>query len=69
MKILKHGKKFNKEKIVTCDLCGCKFEYDDNDIILDKSYTTINFSMFPPTRKTYIKCPECNADILLGITN
>ena len=69
MKILKHGKKINKEKIVTCGLCGCKFEYDDDDIISDKSYTAINFSMFPPTRKTYIKCPECNANILLGITN
>lgn len=66
MKILKHGKKFNKEKIVTCDLCGCKFEYDNNDTETEKSFC---FMTYPPTYKTYVKCPECNADILLGITN
>ena len=51
MKILKHGKKFNKEKIVTCDLCGCKFEYDNNDTETEKSFC---FMTYPPTYKTYV---------------
>lgn len=62
MKILKHGKKFNKEKIVTCALCGCEFQYDDDDI-----NTSVALTVFPPIfeKSNYIKCPECNADILL----
>lgn len=63
MKILKHGKKFNKEKIVTCDLCGCKFEYDNNDTETEKSFC---FTSFPPQYKTYVKCPECDKEICLG---
>lgn len=64
MKILKHGNKYKekKMKIVTCYLCGCEFQYDDDDI-----NTSVALTVFPPIfeKSNNIKCPECNADILL----
>lgn len=62
MKILKHGNKFARNKIITC-MCGCKFEYDEDDIMKDKE---LCFATFPPTLKTYVKCPECDAEIILS---
>ena len=62
MKILKHGKKFNKNKIQTCGLCGCEFEYDESDVIVNRDFClTVN----PPLYKTYIICPECSSEIFL----
>lgn len=44
-------------------LCGCEFEYDNNDTEMDKAFC---FTTFPPTYKTYVKCPECGAKIFLS---
>lgn len=63
MKILKHGNRFARNKIITCSVCDCKFEYDEDDIIKDKG---LCFETFPPTLKTYVKCPECGSEIFLS---
>lgn len=63
MKIIKHGNKRTMNRRIICDLCGCEFEYSDNDVVIDKSFC---FTTFPPTYKTYIKCPECDKAICLG---
>ena len=60
MKVIKHGK--NYVRYAVCD-CGCEFEYDSNDTEIDKTFC---FTTFPPTYKTYVKCPECGAKIFLS---
>ena len=63
LRIIKHGNKYSKNKIAICPLCGCEFEYDSNDTEIDKTFC---FTSFPPTYKTYVKCPECGAKIFLS---
>lgn len=63
LKIIKHGNKYSKNKIAICPLCGCEFEYDNNDAKIEKAFY---FTLFPLQYKTYIKCPECNKEIYLG---
>lgn len=63
MRIIKHGNKYSKNKIAICPLCGCEFEYDNNDTEIEKSFC---FMTYPPTYKTYVKCPECDKEICLG---
>lgn len=65
VKIIKHGNKFDKTKTKTktCGLCGCEFEYDESDVIVNRNLClTVN----PPLYKTYIICPECSSAIFLG---
>ena len=64
MRILKHGKKFDKNRIVTCEKCMCKFEYDKNDTVIEKGYL---FTTNTLICRTYIKCPECNTKMLVGV--
>lgn len=63
LRIIKHGSKYSENKIAICPLCGCEFEYDNNDTEIEKTFC---FTSFPPTYKTYIKCPECGAKIFLS---
>lgn len=63
MKIIKHGNKYSKNKIAICPLCGCTFKYNSKDAEMAK---TLCFTTFPPTYKTYIKCPECDKAIYLN---
>ena len=65
MKIIKHGSKYSKNKIAICPLCGCEFEYDNNDIGIDKSFCSMTFPLFS-TYKNYVKCPECDKEICLS---
>ena len=51
IKILKHGTK----KVVTCNNCGCVFEYEKEDT------TTIQLKY--NEYKQYIKCPDCRCEI------
>lgn len=55
MKIIKHGSKYSENKIAICPLCGCEFEYDNNDTGMDKAFC---FTTFPPTYKTYVKLKQ-----------
>jgi DNA-directed RNA polymerase subunit RPC12/RpoP len=66
LKIIKHGNKYSKNKIAICPLCGCEFEYDNNDAKIEKAFY---FTLFPLQYKAYIKCPECNKKICLGTKN
>lgn len=63
MEILKHGKKFDKNRIVTCEKCKCKFEYDNSDSIIEKGFT---FTTNIPVWGTYIRCPECKMKMLVN---
>ena len=64
MKILKHGKEFDKNRIVTCEKCKCKFEYDDSDVLVEKGFTfTTNIAL----SGNYVKCPECHTKMLVEI--
>ena len=51
IKILKHGTK----KVVTCNNCGCVFEYEKEDT------TTIQLKY--NEYKQYINCPDCRWEI------
>ena len=64
MKILKHGKKFDKNRIATCEECKCKFEYDNSDVVIEKGFS---FTTNIPMSSIYIKCPECNMKMLVEI--
>lgn len=45
MKILTYG----KTHVMTCDNCGCKFEYEREDTFVDDGYY-------------YVSCPNCKCD-------
>lgn len=64
MKILKHGKKFNENSIVTCEKCECEFEYNVSDFLVEKGFDFMTNSL---AYQTYVKCPECNTKRLVGI--
>ena len=55
MKILKHGK---VNRVITC-LCGCEFQYDQNDIQYDIHFSTA------ANGTAYVICPDCGARIFL----
>lgn len=57
MKVLKHGKYYNENKEIDC-ICGCKYQYEENDIITDgRTALTTN----PLQYRRYVICPECRA--------
>lgn len=64
MKVLEHGKFYQEDKIIKC-ICGCKFEYEQNDIMTD---TSLAYTTCPQQCRRYIKCPECGAVTELGTT-
>ena len=51
MQILEHG---NKAPIITCS-CGCKFIYENSDIVTTKISTVRNGG----TETKTVTCPEC----------
>ena len=53
MKIIKSG---NLNRIVTCESCGCVYEFDKNDIQIGYGglYTGVNYNPYK-----YVVCPEC----------
>lgn len=57
IKILKHGK---KNFITTCPGCGCKFEYEPEDLEIDRS---ICLTSYPVQYNRVVKCPECGRKI------
>lgn len=60
MKVLKKGK-YQKENIITCEKCGCEFQYYDTEIIVDMTTPDEEgfFGGFGVHK--YLKCPTCNA--------
>ena len=64
MKVLEHGNFYQENKIVDC-ICGCKFEYEEDDIYNDCS---IELCTFPSKIRKYVQCPECGARTDIGQT-
>lgn len=64
MKVLEHGDFYNENRIIKC-ICGCKFEYEKEDIMTD---TSLAYITCPERYKRYVRCPECDAKTELGIT-
>lgn len=52
---------------ITCDNCGCVFEYDVNDVVNDWQMKEGAFlGMLPLARKcTTINCPVCKHKIII----
>lgn len=61
MKVLKHGIYYNDNRKIKCS-CGCEFEYEEHDILTDR---TLQYPTFPPQYRRYIVCPECHTTIIL----
>ena len=61
IEIIKRGTKH----IAICHECGCKFSYEDEDVINenDNEYTYIC-----DMTKAYINCPQCNAKVIIKQT-
>ena len=57
MKVLKHGNYYRENKIIEC-ICGCKFEYDNEDI---KTDLNLIYTTNPPQYQQFVLCPECNS--------
>lgn len=57
IKILKHGK---KNFITVCPECGCKFEYETEDLEIDHS---ICLTSYPVRYNRVVACPECGKKI------
>ena len=59
IKIIKEGTK----KVHTCEICGCCFSYDLDDIITEAKPVSpgVKGLLF----KKYLKCPQCKTEIIL----
>ena len=64
MKVLEHGNFYQENRIIEC-ICGCKFEYEQEDIRTD---TSLAYTTCPEQYNRYVNCPECDARIELGTT-
>ena len=58
MEIIKHGKNFkeveDKHGRITCQECGCVFEYGNDDISVTHTYF-----LDTPKIEEMVMCPEC----------
>ena len=55
---------FTYNRIIKC-ICGCKFEYEQRDIMTD---TSLAYTTCPEQYKRYVRCPECDAKTELRTT-
>lgn len=60
VKVLKKGK-YQKENIITCEKCGCEFQYHDTEIIVDMTTPDEESFLGGFGVHKYLKCPTCNA--------
>jgi hypothetical protein len=61
IKIIKEGTR----TITTCNECGCKFSYEEEDIkTFAKPYSNSNDMAVG----SFITCPQCSNDIILNQT-
>lgn len=52
IEIIKHGTKHT----AICFECGCKFSYEDEDVLND----TLDYK----TVRTYVNCPQCDKKVM-----
>lgn len=60
VKVLKKGK-YPEENIITCEKCGCEFQYYDTEIIVDMTTPDEESFLGGFGVHKYLKCPTCNA--------
>ena len=64
MKIIKHGKQYEQENnIAECE-CGCKFQYDENEILYTRNRNDYDGAFDYKVAYTFVKCPECNREFV-----
>lgn len=63
IKIIKQGKITRFKK--TCQDCGCEFEYEASDLIMDYN---VCLTTYPPKYNTYVVCPCCGKRVYHGTT-
>ena len=57
IKVLTHGNQYRRK---TCNMCGCVFEFEDEDI----ESTSCWYKGFK-TNVKYVRCPECREVIYI----
>lgn len=55
IKIIKRGKTPANKMVDSCNLCGCEFSYDEEDLTVDKEASI-----------KMLKCPKCGKIIIIG---
>lgn len=57
MKVLKHGNCFKPKtpKSVTCEKCGCEFQYDEEDV----EHFENRINAYESDDYYEVECPEC----------
>lgn len=60
VRVLKKGE-YSKENIITCEKCGCKFQYYDTEIIVNTTTPDEESFLGGFGVHKYLKCPTCNA--------
>lgn len=58
IEIIKRGTK----QIIDCGVCGCKFSFDNEDIIYGSTNVSVS-GAFIPVVSSYIDCPQCGNSI------
>ena len=57
VEVIKHGEK----NIIECKFCGAMLRYSKDDIKEKEKY----LSQINTYTERYIKCPDCNSDVVL----
>ena len=61
IEIIQRGTK----EIVKCNICGCRFSYEEEDVTDDKQiWPQMNVSL----KGGYVVCPQCDAKVGVGTT-
>lgn len=63
MKIIEHGKYYEKNSIITCGMCNCKFEISETDKEIEEIPIHIQDLTYSFKTGTFVKCPECKTKI------
>ena len=48
-------------KVTECHVCGCKFSYENEDVITEETDLYKGW-------KEYVKCPQCECQVILRQT-
>lgn len=65
MKIIKHGKQYEQENNIAECKCGCKFQYDENEILYTRNRSDYDGTFYYKVTYTFVKCPECNREFAI----
>ena len=64
MKVIEHGSFYKEDRTIRC-ICGCKYEYEIDDICKD---ALLSLTTCPEQHRRYVYCPECGARADIGTT-